>query len=408
MKRLMKRALDFLGDSGQVTKKDLKDFYRDRARIISFIIMPLFMMLLTGFIFPSQGSLKDVPVGILNLDKASPGQVSLSDQVISTLSSIQAEDSTKKVMIVKPVQNEATIKELIQRQDLSGAIIIPENFSNGLTKEHKQQTITIITDQSNPQISSILSTMLDKVFDSMGKKMSTIAIGSLIQPKLSDASMSALISPMAVESKGLVPGKPNYFQFVAPGVIAMVTMMAVMMGLAGSIAREKEQGTLDGILVAPVSRFSIIMGKTGAQTVRGLMQGAIVLILAMTFFHVKIYGNFLIMLAVIILGIFSFVGLGILVSAAVEEQETAMTIMMTVTFPMLFLSGAFFPIQQMPGFMQAISKCVPLTYEVQALRQVVVLGAGLGEVLKPLLILLGFGVVTLAISIPAFKRVVTR
>ena len=163
---------------------------------------------------------------------------------------------------------------------------------------------------------------------------------------------------------------------------------------------------MDGILVAPVSRFSIIMGKTGAQTVRGLLQGAIVLLLAMTLFHVKVYGNFLIMLLVIILGIFSFVGLGILVSAAVEEQETAMTIMMTVTFPMLFLSGAFFPVQQMPGFMQAISKCIPLTYEVQALRQVVVLGAGLSEVMRPILILLGFGVVTLAISVPAFKRVI--
>ena len=84
-----------------------------------------------------------------------------------------------------------------------------------------------------------------------------------------------------------------------------------------------------------------------------------------------------------------------------------MTIMMTVTFPMLFLSGAFFPIQQMPGFMHAISKCIPLTYEVQALRQVVVLWAGLGEVMRPVLILLGFGVVTLAISVPAFKRVIT-
>jgi ABC-2 type transport system permease protein len=212
---------------------------------------------------------------------------------------------------------------------------------------------------------------------------------------------------MALETKGLVAGKPNYFQFVAPGIIAMVTMMAVMMGLAGSIAREKEQGTMDGILVAPVSRFSIIMGKTGAQTVRGLLQGGIVLLLAMTLFHVKVYGNFLIMLLVVILGIFSFVGLGILISAAVEEQETAMTIMMTFTFPMLFLSGAFFPVQQMPGFMQAISKCIPLTYEVQALRQVVVLGAGLSEVMKPVLILLGFGVVTLAISVPAFKRVIT-
>jgi ABC-2 type transport system permease protein len=101
------------------------------------------------------------------------------------------------------------------------------------------------------------------------------------------------------------------------------------------------------------------------------------------------------------------VGLGILVSAAAEDQETAMTILMTITFPMLFLSGAFFPVQQMPGFMQAISKLFPITYEVEALRQVVVLGAGLYEVLRPILILIGFGVVTLAISIPAFKRVVT-
>jgi ABC-2 type transport system permease protein len=398
----MRRLIRFFGDSGQVTKKDLKDFYRDRARIISFIIMPLFMMIMVGYVFPSQSSLKDVPVGIVNLDNGP-----VSTQVVDVLTNLKVQGSTKKVMIVKPVQDEVTIKERIQKQDLSGAIVIPAGFSNGLLKDHIQQKITIITDQSNPQISSILTTMLGQVFDTMGKQMSKLAIGSLMQPKLSVTSMSALITPMAVESKGLVVGKPNYFQFVAPGVIAMVTMMAVMMGLAGSIAREKEQGTMDGILVAPVSRFSIIMGKTGAQTVRGLMQGAMVLILAMTLFHVKVYGSFLIMLVVVILGILSFVGLGILVSAAVEEQETAMTIMMTVTFPMLFLSGAFFPTQQMPGFMQAISKCVPLTYEVQALRQVVVLGAGLSEVMKPLLILLGFGVVTLAISIPAFKRVMT-
>jgi ABC-2 type transport system permease protein len=397
----MKRLLNFFGDSGQVTKKDLKDFYRDRARIISFIIMPLFMMIMVGYVFPSQSSLKDVPIGILNLDN---GMV--STQVVNVLTNLKAQDTTKKVMIVKPVQNEAAIKEMIQKQELSGAIVIPAGFSNGLLKDHVQQKITIVTDQSNPQISSILTTMLGQVFDQMGKQMSTLAIKSTVGSQINSSTLTALVTPMAVETKGLVAGKPNYFQFVAPGVIAMVTMMAVLMGLAGSIAREKEQGTMDGVLVAPVSRFSIIMGKTGAQTVRGLLQGAVVLLLAMTLFHVKVYGNFLIMLLVIILGILSFVGLGIMVSAAVEEQETAMTIMMTVTFPMLFLSGAFFPTQQMPGFMQAISKCVPLTYEVQALRQVVVLGAGLGEVMKPLLILLGFGVVTLGISIPVFKRVI--
>ncbi|MHB8896392.1 MAG: ABC transporter permease, partial [Candidatus Geothermincolia bacterium] len=249
----MRRVLNFFSDSGQVTKKDLKDFYRDRARIISFIIMPLFMMLLTGFIFPSQSSLKDVPVGIVNLDNGV-----VSTRVVNLLTNLKAPDSTKKVMLVKPLQDESKVKDLIQRQDLSGAIVIPEGFSSGLLKDHTQQKITLITDQSNPQISSLLSAMLAQVFDKMGKQMSTVAIKSTTGTRLSDSTLTALVTPMVVESKGLVPGKPNYFQFVAPGIIAMVTMMAVMMGLAGSIAREKEQGTLDGILVAPVSRFSII------------------------------------------------------------------------------------------------------------------------------------------------------
>jgi len=402
MKKMIKRFTHFWKDSGQVTKKDLKDFYRDRARIISFIIMPIFMMLLTGYIFPSQSALKDVPLGVLNLDNGA-----ISAKMVDTLAGIKVEDSNKPVMVIKNVKDPEEIRELIQKQNLSGAIVIPKGFTSGLLKGVRG-TVTIITDQSNPQISSIMSTMLTQAFQKMGTNLSELKLEELLGTELSPAAISTLATPLAVETKGLVPGKPNYFQFVAPGIIAMVTMFAVMMGLAGSVSREKEQGTLDGILVAPVSRFSIIMGKTGAQSVRGIGQGLMVLVLAMVFFHVKVYGNFFLMLLIVLLGILAFVGLGILVSAAAEEQETAMTILMTVAFPMLFLSGAFFPVQQMPGFMQAISKCFPISYEVQALRQVVVLGAGPYEVLRPMLILAAFGVVTLAISIPAFKRVVTR
>jgi ABC-2 type transport system permease protein len=402
MKDMVKRFLYFWKDSGQVTKKDLKDFYRDRARIISFIIMPIFMMLLTGYIFPSQSALKDVPLGVVNLDNGA-----ISIKMVDTLAGLKAEGSKKPIMVIKNVKDPEEIKELIQKQNLSGAIIIPRDFTSGLLKGVRG-TVTVVTDQSNPQISSIMSTMLDKAFQGMGTKLSEIKLQELLGTELSPTAISTLATPLAVKAQGIVPGKPNYFQFVAPGIIAMVTMFAVMMGLAGSVSREKEQGTLDGILVAPVSRFSIIMGKTGAQSVRGIGQGAMVLVLAMVFFHVKVYGNFLLMLLIVLLGILAFVGLGILVSAAAEEQETAMTILMTIAFPMLFLSGAFFPIQQMPGFMQAISKCFPISYEVQALRQVMVLGAGLYEVLRPILILMAFGVVTLAISIPAFKRVVTR
>jgi ABC-2 type transport system permease protein len=82
--------------------------------------------------------------------------------------------------------------------------------------------------------------------------------------------------------------------------------------------------------------------------------------------------------------------------------------MMTLQFPMLFLSGVLFPVQQMPEWIQAISKAVPLTYATQALRQVMTLGVGISEVIGQIIILVGFGIVTLAIAIPAFQRVVGK
>ncbi len=83
-------------------------------------------------------------------------------------------------------------------------------------------------------------------------------------------------------------------------------------------------------------------------------------------------------------------------------------IMMTLTFPMIFLSGVFFPIEQMPGFMQVISRILPLTYAVEALRKVIILGAGISSLGKELTILITFGAITLAIAVPVFKRIITR
>ena len=396
----MKRIIGFFRDALHIGGKDLKDFYRDRARIISFLIMPIFMMLLTGFIFPSQSSLKNLPVGLINQDGGP-----VSEEMISVFSQMKTGDTN--VMKLKPLASEDEAKQLIKEQRISGALVFPEGLSDSL-KNKQQGQVIIVTDQSNPQISSLLTGMLEQALSGMGTQMETQAIADMTGGRMPQEAITAMVTPIQVQTRGLIAGNPNYFQFVAPGVMAMVTVMAVMMGLAGSVAREKETGTLDGLLVAPIARGSIVMGKTFAQTVRGLAQGAMVLAIAMIFFGVRVYGNFVLLVVMLILGIFSFVGLGILISAMVEEQETAMTIMMTVTFPMLFLSGAFFPLQQMPGFMQAISKVVPLTYVVEGLRQVMVLGAGFTQVLRPVLILLAFGAVTLAISIPAFKRVVTR
>jgi ABC-2 type transport system permease protein len=83
-------------------------------------------------------------------------------------------------------------------------------------------------------------------------------------------------------------------------------------------------------------------------------------------------------------------------------------LMMTLMFPMMFLSGVFFPIQQMPWFMQSISQFLPLTYASNALRKVMVLGAGVPQISTELIILIAFGVVMIAIALPVFRRMMTR
>jgi ABC-2 type transport system permease protein len=240
----------------------------------------------------------------------------------------------------------------------------------------------------------------------MGKQGAINNLNSRFNVSITTAT--AMVTPYIVESRGIVPGEPNYFQFVAPGIIAMVVMMALMTGLPHAISYEKDIGTLDGMLAAPINRLSIILGKVMAQTVRGMIQGFIILTLAVVLFSVVIEGNILLVIFLILLTVFSFVGLGILITSFTENEETATMVMMTLMFPMMFLSGVFFPLQQMPWYMQGLAKFIPLTYATTALRKVMVLGADISAVSTEVLILLTFGIVLLAIAVPMFRKAMSK
>ncbi len=404
----------------QITGKDLLEFFRNRMELVAFIIMPVFMMVMTGYIFPSGTSLKNITLGVVENDKGNIGE-----NILTVLENMKLGDKNDNIFLLeRQPGNLEGAKEELKKGNLNAILIIPEGFSSDI-EESRQGILTLIIDQSNPQISSILTGMMEKIVDGlasnvavgklaemMTKQLSTgktLPFGSIIQSSPgSSPNPQALIKPFIIKTEGLVPGEQNYFQFMAPGIIAMVVVMAVMIGLAASISREKELGTLDGILVAPISRLCIILGKALSQTTRGLLQGSIVLLLSIFLFGVKIYGSIPLVALLLFLGVFSFIGLGILISAIAAEQETAMMIMMTLTFPMIFLSGVFFPIEQMPGFMQIISRILPLTYAIEALRKVIILGAGISSLGKELTILITFGTITLAIAVPAFKRIITR
>jgi ABC-2 type transport system permease protein len=388
-----------LRDSYRIAVKDLLEFERNRVGLLFLFLMPFFMLVMTGFIFPTGNGYTDVPVALADLDHSSASQ-----QLIARMNTL---NDKSNMMAFSVVATEEEARTLITRGQVYGAIIIPQGYGAEQALG-KQSNVTVLSDNSQPQISMVMQGLGSQVIGMLGSIQGAMKVQMLSVQANQTVDPQAVITPIKADVKGTVPGEMNYFSFVAPGLLMMIVMMGAMTGIPRAIAHEKEIGTFDGILAAPVNEISIIMGKTLAQTVRGFIQGIIVMVIAMLIFGVSVQGSLLLTAAVLLLGIFSFIGLGILLTALSNNEETAMILMTVLQFPMMFLTGVFFPIQQMPWFMQYISQLLPLTYAVTAMRKVMILGAGIQDIVPEVAILIVFGAVMLAIAIPVFRRAMTR
>jgi ABC-2 type transport system permease protein len=369
------------------------------------VLMPLFMMVMVGFIYPSNNTLNNVPVALANEDRPYNNSI-VGSQSLFFLSILQGINKNTSMLTFTNATGIDQIRDMVQNGDVEGGIVIPSNFTKSI-QSGQQGILVIVTDESNPQVSATIQVALTAVFQKMGTMIAQQKVQGLGVKGVNENNSLAIVQPYNIQTQGIVSGHFSYFDFIAPGIVAMTVMMSVMTGLPAAISHEREMGTLDGMMVAPINRLSIILGKTLAQTARGLLQGAIILTLATVLFGVTIHGSILLVIGLLLLGVFSFVGLGVVLTSFAKDQETAMMMMMTLMFPMMFLSGVFFPIQQMPWYMQDISKVLPLTYAAQSLRKVMVLGAGVPAISTELTILIAFGVVMIAIAVPVFKRAMT-
>jgi len=393
-----------VSNSFRIAWKDLLELFRNRLGLVMLVLMPLFMMVMVGFIYPSTTTLSNVPIAVANQDAPYHNSTIGSQTFLLVLQKI---NNSTGMFTITNATGVDQIKNLVQKGNVEGGVVIPSNFTESILSG-KQGTVIIVTDQSDPQLSATIQAALTTVFQQMGTMLAQQKVQELNQAAVNANNSLAIVQPYNVQTQGVVSGHFSYFDFIAPGIMAMTVMMSVMTGLPAAISHEREIGTLDGMMVAPINRLAIILGKTLAQTARGLLQGMLILVLAIVLFGVTIHGSILLVFGLLVLGVFSFVGLGVVLTTFAKDQETAMMIMMTLMFPMMFLSGVFFPIQQMPWYMQDLSKVLPLTYAAQALRKVMVLGAGLSAISTEVMILVVFGVVMTAIAVPVFRRIMTR
>jgi ABC-2 type transport system permease protein len=171
----------------------------------------------------------------------------------------------------------------------------------------------------------------------------------------------------------MAPGV-DFVQFIYPGIIAMTVLMnSVMSGL--SVVWDREFGFLKEILVAPLGRTGIVFGKAIGSATVAMMQGGVMLLLA-PLVGVKVTPLLVIQLIpVLIIISVSLSGLGVLVASRMRSQQGFQLIVQLIIMPLIFLSGVFFPVNNVPGWLAAFSKANPLTYGVDAIRQLFLAGS---------------------------------
>ncbi|HUR69747.1 MAG TPA: ABC transporter permease [Candidatus Thermoplasmatota archaeon] len=396
-------AGETLRQVGLIAGKDLRATLRSKAALAAIIIAPLIMMTLLGYVFPSVGKVEDIPFALVNADDEASVATSPSNLFLEKFVSVN-EDS--RSFILYQYTTEEAAREALRSRDVRGILIVPPGFSDASRAGTQPATLRILYDQSNPALGRLVAGEAGRIVAGIGTQEAIENVQRSTRYR-SDASAETFLQPYRSEASGSTAVSPSYFQFLAPGLMTLMAVGAVMSGLPASFNTEKTTGTLDTLLVAPVNRWTLIAGKVVAQFARGLFQAGILFGLAMLLFGVKIGGSLGVAGLILILTISSFVGIGVLLTALAASDEGG-GLGMLFYLPALLLSGVMFPIEQLPTVLQWISRALPLTYAVTAMRKVMILGAGLGDVLPEILILLAFGIVSFAFAGRAFNRAMTR
>ncbi len=193
--------------------------------------------------------------------------------------------------------------------------------------------------------------------------------------------------------------------FYVPAVLAMVLMMMTMMLSAMGVVREKEIGTMEQLIVTPIRSWQLLVGKLFPFAVIGFIQALLISAVTVWGFNVRLAGSFTLLLGLTMLFVLSTLGLGLLVSTLVQNQQQAM---MGATFvlmiPMIYLSGLLFPIENMPQGIQYVTYAIPVRYYAEILRGVFLRGSGIDVLWPQALALLVMGVSILTVAARRFRK----
>ena len=366
----MKQFLAFI-------RKEFLHILRDKRTLLILFGIPVAQVMLFGYVLSND--IKNVPVAILDNSRDAE-----SIRLISRIS------SSGYFIVEKNLQSEKEIHEAFRQGHIKMAFIIPENFSNDLYHLKKAQ-VELVADATDINTASTLTSYAQSIFRSYETE-----INGGVKPYMQIVPQLQMV---------FNPELKSVYMFI-PGVIAIVMMLISTLLTSITIAREKETGTMEILMISPLRPLQIIIGKVIPYLALSVINCTVILLMGFFIFGMPMNGSYLMLGVECILYITLALSLGILISSVANTQQTAMfASMLGLMMPTMLLSGFVFPIESMPAVLRGISYIMPAKYFIIILKGVMIKGSGMRMLWQQTLIMAGFIVIFLTLSL---RRIKTR
>ncbi len=371
MKRVPFRGL------GAILFKEFIIVWRDPMTLFFMFFPPLVEMIAFGYALDTD--VKHMAMMILN-----------EDRTVESRQFIDRFVNTETFRVIGEVQSVDALSSEIRKGHAYVGLQIPPHFTRDVRAGHPAR-VQLLVDGSNSTtalqaLNTALSVTLVQSLESLLRETGRRGVPIEIRPQM-------LYNPTM--------RSPNFY---IPGVIGIVLQIGTTFATAMAVVREREKGTLEQLLVSPLSRWGLMLGKLVPYLCIGMTMAVLLFLIMRFLFHVPIAGSVPAMMFATFVYVFALLSLGLLVATRAENQMQALQISMTFMLPSVFFSGFVFPRETMPWIFYALGALLPATYFISLMRAIILRGAHFFEYWPHLLILIVMSIALFVLCALRFRK----
>jgi ABC-2 type transport system permease protein len=362
-----------------LTRKELLAILKDPRSRFSLLLPPILQCLLYGYV--ATYDLNDVPYAVFDQDRSAASHALLASLDGSGL--FRRVANLDRAMEVKKTINDRRALLVVQ---------IDQDFERRLLSG-AQANVQVIADGRNSNTAGTAVGYVNAIVEAFNIRWRT--------------EHGQGEAPIRLSTRAWYNPNLETRWHMVPALLGTLTLLQTLLLTAMSVAREREQGTFDQLLVTPFRPAEIMVGKALPSMLVGIVQATLILLVAQLWFRIPFAGSFFTLYAGLGLFVLASTGIGLLVSSVVATMQQAMLFSFLIMMPFALLSGLATPISSMPDFLQYLTLINPLRYAIEIARRVYLEGAGFGLLLPELWPLAMIAAITLPIASWMFRHRLT-